>query len=98
MVSDKSRASGRVSGLYKSPYSRSLLEKKTARSEGKQRPTALSRCWNPLRGGSRNVTTTVRESAPTAYLLCTSLRRIRRFERICRLKESITQILGKPLV
>src|SRR6267378_3415172 len=51
MVSDKSRASGRVSGLYKSPYSRSLLEKGTARSEGKQRPTALSRCWNPMMGG-----------------------------------------------
>src|SRR5467141_3494218 len=45
-----------------------------------------------------NVTTTARESAPTEYLLCTSLRRIRRFERICRLKESITSAGSTPLL
>src|SRR5882762_4366211 len=45
-----------------------------------------------------NVTTTARESAPTAYLLCTPLRRIRGFERICRLKESITCAGSTPLL
>src|ERR1700682_1446747 len=47
----KSSASGHVSDPYEFPYSQCLLGKGTARIDGKQWPAAVSRSWNPLRGG-----------------------------------------------